>query len=60
MKKAQLNEDICLGCGLCVKACDKDQITLKLRDKRVITPNNGRSKSHNNGHRKRETPKFDF
>ena len=41
MKKAQLNEEICLGCGLCVKACDKEQITLKVRDKRVITPETG-------------------
>ena len=45
MKRAQLNEDICLGCGLCVKACDKDHIVLKTREKRVITPTTGVQKA---------------
>ena len=30
-----------MGCGVCAKACDKEQITLKLRDKRIITPKTG-------------------
>lgn len=41
MKKAKLNEDVCLGCGLCVRACTKDNILLKARPKRVITPLDG-------------------
>lgn len=45
MKKARLNEDICLGCGLCVKVCDKDTIILKSREKRVITPTTGVQKA---------------
>jgi formate hydrogenlyase subunit 6/NADH:ubiquinone oxidoreductase subunit I len=40
-KKAVLNEEICLGCGLCVRVCKKNSIKLKLRTKRVITPLNG-------------------
>ena len=40
-KKAVLNDEICLGCGLCVRACQKSHIKLKLRSKRVITPLNG-------------------
>ncbi len=44
-KKASLNEEICLGCGLCVKACDMNQIELRSRDKRVITPLNGTHKA---------------
>jgi len=44
-KKARLNEDICLGCGLCARACDKGHITLKSREKRVITPLNGAHKA---------------
>ena len=39
-KLARLNEDICLGCGLCVRACPKETILLKSREKRVITPLN--------------------
>ena len=45
MKMACLNEDICLGCGLCVKVCDKNTITLKSREKRVITPTTGVQKA---------------
>ena len=41
MKIAKLNEDICLGCGLCVRACPKEIIILKSRPIRVITPMNG-------------------
>jgi len=44
-KKARLNEDICLGCGLCARACDKGHITLKSREKRIITPLNGAHKA---------------
>ncbi len=44
-KKAVLNEEICLGCGICVKSCDKGLIQLKSREKRVITPLNGTHKA---------------
>jgi len=40
-KIAKLDEERCLGCGLCVKVCDKKYISLKQRDKRVLTPLNG-------------------
>jgi ferredoxin len=39
-KKALLNEEICLGCGLCIQACQRNYITLKSRSQRVITPLN--------------------
>ncbi|MBC8431779.1 MAG: 4Fe-4S binding protein, partial [Desulfobacterales bacterium] len=41
MKQAKLNEDLCLGCGICVRVCTKGNISLKSRPKRVITPLNG-------------------
>ena len=44
-KMAKLNEEICLGCGLCAKACSKNLISLKSREKRVITPVNSTHKS---------------
>ena len=40
-KKAGLNKDICLGCGLCVRACQEDSLKLKSLPQRVITPLNG-------------------
>jgi Fe-S-cluster-containing hydrogenase component 2 len=39
-KKALLHEEICLGCGLCIQACQGNHITLKSRSQRVITPLN--------------------
>jgi NAD-dependent dihydropyrimidine dehydrogenase PreA subunit len=39
-KKARLNEEICLGCGLCIKACNMDSLHLTERLQRVITPVN--------------------
>jgi ferredoxin len=39
-KKALLHEETCLGCGLCTKACPGNNITLKSRYQRVITPLN--------------------
>jgi ferredoxin len=35
-----LREEICLGCGLCVRACPENRIALKSRARRVITPLN--------------------
>ena len=38
---AKLDEDICLGCGVCVNVCPKECIQLEPRESRVITPLNG-------------------
>jgi len=37
-KRARLDEDVCLGCGVCVPACDKGSLRLTERAERVITP----------------------
>ena len=37
---ARLSYERCLGCGLCVRACPEKVVTLKPREKRVITPVN--------------------
>lgn len=37
-RKAKVNEDICLGCGVCVRACPSDSLTLRSRPARVVTP----------------------
>ena len=42
---ARLNEDLCLGCGVCVRTCDIDGIVLKSRQSRVITPLDGTHKA---------------
>ena len=39
-KKAKLQADICLGCGICLKGCNKKAIELRPRAERVITPVN--------------------
>ncbi len=39
-KKALLNPDICLGCGMCVRSCPADSMELLPRAERVITPVN--------------------
>jgi ferredoxin len=40
-KGARLDEEVCLGCGVCVRACPHSAISLELRPRRVITPANG-------------------
>ena len=37
-KTTRLDEDLCLGCGVCVPACPEDGIRLETRPDRVITP----------------------
>jgi ferredoxin len=39
-KRAKLQEDICLGCGICLTGCDKKALELRSRKERVITPVN--------------------
>jgi ferredoxin len=39
-KKAKLNPDICLGCGVCLTGCNRKAIVLQSRKQRVITPVN--------------------
>ena len=41
MKKAKLDEELCLGYGVCVRTCPKESIGLESRAERVITPLNG-------------------
>jgi ferredoxin len=40
MKKAKVHEDICLGCGVCVRTCSRKGLSLRSRPMRVITPLN--------------------
>lgn len=39
-KRIELNKEACIGCGVCLRNCKIGSITLKARDKRVITPVN--------------------
>jgi ferredoxin len=39
-KHPKLNEEICLGCGVCVRSCTRNGIRMKPRAQRVITPLN--------------------
>ena len=42
MKIAKLNDELCLGCGVCIRSCNKHKsLTLESRAKRVLTPLNG-------------------
>jgi ferredoxin len=37
-KLARVEEDLCLGCGVCIRKCEKGSLTLAPRAARVITP----------------------
>jgi ferredoxin len=37
-KAAKLDEELCLGCGVCVPVCPENGIVLEPREERVITP----------------------
>jgi ferredoxin len=39
-KKAKLDYDQCLGCGVCLKGCSVDALKMEARGERVITPVN--------------------
>ena len=39
-RKARLAPELCLGCGVCVRVCPAKALTLKARDRRVLTPVN--------------------
>ena len=39
-RKAKLDADICLGCGVCVRTCPTHGLRLTARARRVITPAN--------------------
>ncbi len=44
LKKARVDPDLCLGCGVCVRTCSgtgtRDALALRPRPERVITPVN--------------------
>ena len=37
-KRAKLDEGFCLGCGVCVRNCDRGGLRLEARPQRVLTP----------------------
>ena len=44
-KRAKVDEEICLGCGVCVKVCKVGSLGLVARPERVITPLNSTHKA---------------
>lgn len=38
VKKARLDPGVCLGCGICVNACPSGALSLRQRERRIITP----------------------
>jgi ferredoxin len=40
MKKAKVDEDVCLGCGVCLRTCSHAGLSLRSRLKQVLTPVN--------------------
>jgi len=39
-RKARVDVDLCLGCGVCVRTCSRQGLGLRSRPQRVITPLN--------------------
>lgn len=39
-RKAKVNEEICLGCGVCVRPCHRGGVVLERREQQIITPVN--------------------
>ena len=37
---AEIDEELCLGCGVCAIACKNKAMSMKAREKRVFTPEN--------------------
>jgi len=37
-RKAKVDESVCLGCGVCVRACPKGALALRPREARIVTP----------------------
>jgi ferredoxin len=44
-KKAKLDENLCLGCAVCVRVCKTKSLRLDPRPERVITPLNSTHKA---------------
>lgn len=44
-RKARVDETICLGCGVCLRGCNEGAMSLKEREKRVITPLNSSTRT---------------
>jgi ferredoxin len=39
-RAAKIDEDVCLGCAVCVRTCPRQSLSLESRPERVITPLN--------------------
>ncbi len=39
-KRIKINEEVCLGCGVCVRACSSKSMLLRRREEKIITPVN--------------------
>ena len=44
-KRAKLDEQVCLGCAVCVRVCKTKSLRLRSRPERVITPLNSTHKA---------------
>ena len=59
-KKAVIDTDICLGCGVCAGNCAKKAIEMKRRPIQVITPVNSTHPFRAAGHREGHSAEPDF